>query len=243
MKKVRKALLLVLALTVLFTTVAHAEETYLGQTESFYEEQVPAILESTFYGLESIDEITFKKNNSVGYMADAYEEYMSLFEGLGEFKESGDVSFSYDEETGRLSVICEATFENAKLETTVVCVLFGDDLNIESISFAQRDLQESTFGQKMVNAAMNTLIGVCVVFVVLIFISFLIYLLGFVPKLVEGKGKKTEAPAAAVATETVPVLEEATDDTELIAVIAAAIAASEGTSTDGFVVRSIRKRR
>ena len=31
------------------------------------------------------------------------------------------------------------------------------------------------------------------------------------------------------------------DGTELIAVIAAAIAASEGTSTDGFVVRSIRK--
>ena len=32
------------------------------------------------------------------------------------------------------------------------------------------------------------------------------------------------------------------DDTELVAVIAAAIAASEGAaSTDGFVVRSIRK--
>ena len=31
------------------------------------------------------------------------------------------------------------------------------------------------------------------------------------------------------------------DDTELVAVIAAAIAAAEGTTTDGFVVRSIRK--
>ena len=31
-------------------------------------------------------------------------------------------------------------------------------------------------------------------------------------------------------------------DTELVAVIAAAIAAYEGTSTDGFVVRSIRRR-
>ena len=36
--------------------------------------------------------------------------------------------------------------------------------------------------------------------------------------------------------------EDVTDDLELVAVIAAAIAASEGqTSTDGFVVRSIRK--
>ena len=36
--------------------------------------------------------------------------------------------------------------------------------------------------------------------------------------------------------------EEFSDDAELVAVIAAAIAAYEGTgSTDGFVVRSIRK--
>ena len=33
-----------------------------------------------------------------------------------------------------------------------------------------------------------------------------------------------------------------TEDEELVAVIAAAIAAAEGTTTDGFVVRSIRRR-
>ena len=36
--------------------------------------------------------------------------------------------------------------------------------------------------------------------------------------------------------------EELCDDLELVAVIAAAIAAAEGTSTDSFVVRSIRRR-
>ena len=35
--------------------------------------------------------------------------------------------------------------------------------------------------------------------------------------------------------------EELSDDLELVAVITAAIAASAGTSTDGFVVRSIRR--
>ena len=35
----------------------------------------------------------------------------------------------------------------------------------------------------------------------------------------------------------------AEDDAELVAVIAAAIAAAEGTSTDGFVVRSIKRRK
>ena len=38
------------------------------------------------------------------------------------------------------------------------------------------------------------------------------------------------------------VQDNTTDDTELIAVIAAAIAASEGTSTSDFVVRSINRR-
>ena len=38
------------------------------------------------------------------------------------------------------------------------------------------------------------------------------------------------------------VTDNVTDDEELVAVIAAAIAAAEGTTTDGFVVRSIRRR-
>ena len=50
-----------------------------------------------------------------------------------------------------------------------------------------------------------------------------------------------EAVAEETAVEEVAVVEE-TDDLELIAVITAAIAAQEGTSTDGFVVRSIRRR-
>ena len=56
------------------------------------------------------------------------------------------------------------------------------------------------------------------------------------------KKKAAEEAAAAPTPATVaadPVQEA--DNSELIAVIAAAIAASEGTSTDGFVVRSIRK--
>ena len=80
------------------------------------------------------------------------------------------------------------------------------------------------------------------VFVVLIFISFIIYLLGFIPKLqkkLSGKGKaaeeKKETPVQAAPAPAVSAPQAAgTDDGELAAVIAAAIAASEGTSTDGF---------
>ena len=98
-----------------------------------------------------------------------------------------------------------------------------------------------SFATTMKNAALNTLMGLGTVFVILIFLIFLISLFKFVP----GSGaqqvkKKEETPAPAPVPVAVPVQEEA-DDSELIAVIAAAIAASEGTTTDGFVVRSIRK--
>lgn len=49
------------------------------------------------------------------------------------------------------------------------------------------------------------------------------------------------APAPAPVQEAVPVEEDLTDDLELVAVITAAIAASENTSADGLVVRSIRR--
>ena len=84
----------------------------------------------------------------------------------------------------------------------------------------------------------------------MIFISFIIYLLGFIPKLqkkLSGKGKaaeeKKETPVQAAPAPAVSAPQAAgTDDGELAAVIAAAIAASQNAvSTDGFVVRSIRK--
>lgn len=91
-------------------------------------------------------------------------------------------------------------------------------------------------------AGLNTLMGIGTVFIMLVFLSFIIYLFKFVPIIFgDKKEAKKEAPAPAPApVVAVPAVEE-TDDTELIAVISAAIAASEGTSTDGFVVRSIRK--
>ena len=95
---------------------------------------------------------------------------------------------------------------------------------------------------------MNTVMGLGTVFVILIFLIFVISLFKYIPGLVEGKKKESApapaaaAPAPVAAPVAEPAVEDVTDDGKLIAVIAAAIAASEGkTSTDGFVVRSIRK--
>ena len=105
-----------------------------------------------------------------------------------------------------------------------------------------------TLAQNMEKAAMNTVMGLGTVFVILVFLIFVISLFKYIPGLVEGKKKESKpapaaaAPAPVAAPVAEPAVEDVTDDGELIAVIAAAIAASEGkTSTDGLVVRSIRK--
>ena len=97
-------------------------------------------------------------------------------------------------------------------------------------------------GEIMFKAFLNTVIGMGTVFVVLILISLIISCFTLVSKF-EAKQKKEEpAPAAAPVVEQIAAKEELSDDTELVAVIAAAVAAYEGAaSTDGFVVRSIRK--
>lgn len=100
-------------------------------------------------------------------------------------------------------------------------------------------------GKTLQRAGLNTLMGVGTVFVMLVLLSLLISLFRFIPnpeakKAAEAKAAK-EAQAAVIAAAPVQAEENLADDGELVAVIAAAIAAAEGTTTDGFVVRSIRK--
>ena len=98
-------------------------------------------------------------------------------------------------------------------------------------------------GEILSNAALNTLMGMGVVFIVLILISLVISAFSLINK-AEAKMHKQAAPVKVPEKQTpAPVIEEedVTDDTELVAVIAAAIAAYEGTSVEGLVVRSIRK--
>ena len=106
-----------------------------------------------------------------------------------------------------------------------------------------------TFGESMEKAALNTLLGMGTVFVVLILISIIISSFGLISKfqkMKEEKAKKADVKADAVDNTIAQIIEkeELADDLELVAVIAAAIAASEGAaSTDGFVVRSIKRRK
>ena len=92
-------------------------------------------------------------------------------------------------------------------------------------------------------AGLNTLIGMGTTFAILMFISLLISTFSFIPKLF-GKKEAKKAEAVEQKKPEIPVEtieEDLTDDLELVAVITAAIAAAEGTSTDGVVIRSIKR--
>ena len=134
-------------------------------------------------------------------------------------------------------VSTEAEYKNRK---ATILFVFDEKMNVESMDVSAK----FSMGEVLTKAGLNTLLGMGTVFVVLIFLAFLISLMKYIPVLMnffEKKDKEAEAKEA-VQTETVAETAELTDDLELIAVITAAIAAQEGTSTDGFVVRSIRRR-
>jgi len=108
------------------------------------------------------------------------------------------------------------------------------------------DESQITFGKKMGNAAGNIVVGLLTVFLVLIILLIVISSFGLVNKATQKKAapapsaKAAPAPAAKAAPAAAP--DQAADNSELIAVIAAAIAAAEGAaSADGYVVRSIRR--
>ena len=102
-------------------------------------------------------------------------------------------------------------------------------------------------------ALINTALGMGTVFVVLILISFVIYLLKFVPMLLGSGKKKAQDKAVADSAPVVEATEKAVasvanDDAQVVAVIMAAIAAQMSEETgvpvaaDGLVIRSIKKR-
>jgi sodium pump decarboxylase gamma subunit len=99
----------------------------------------------------------------------------------------------------------------------------------------------------MLRAGLNTLMGMGIVFLVLIFISIIIWLLKFVPALFEKPKEKSVIPESVPAPRPAAATNTAiTDDTELLAVITAAIMAlraeESSSGNSDFVVRSIRRR-
>ena len=157
----------------------------------------------------------------------------------GSYIEHGDYSFKMT--NGKIEVSAYAKFEN---RDAVISFMFNSESKLESMDVSVN----METGEILQKAGLYTVLGMGTVFSVLILIAFIISLFKFIPAIQAAFTKKpaeTEAvqvPVQAAPAEAPAAEEAAADDTELIAVISAAIAAAEGASTDGFIVRSIRRR-
>ena len=208
-------------------------KTQLASTAKQLTEAIIAMSEDDLKGYMESDD-AFTQNAATAWDGSREE----LGEKKGDIDEK-EITVEYSDD--QYTVVVPVSFEKNKADFTYVIDKTGAPTSLAV------DVQY-TLAQNMEKAAMNTLMGLGTVFVILVFLIFVISLFKYIPGLVEGKKKESKpapaaaAPAPVAAPVAEPAVEDVTDDGELIAVIAAAIAASEGkTSTDGFVVRSIRK--
>lgn len=196
------------------------------------------------------EEIEYMLNSQYNIQVDGnaflkgIESFRSAGESMGAITATNGSTVKVD---GK-EIIVEVEVAGEKKNATAELIFSNDMfLTLKSASLNP----SSTAGELMANAGLNTLIGMGTVFAVLILISLIISCFKVIPKIQENMAKK-KAPAkestgvdnaVTQIVEQETSVDEETDDCELIAVIAAAIAASEGAAAaDGFVVRSIRRR-
>ncbi|MDE6128011.1 MAG: OadG family protein [Lachnospiraceae bacterium] len=231
------------------TAAFHQQHYNVHELEAVTEDNLNAALQVATgnygysYGVDTID----VEGNAI---LNGIVSFSGSYSGLGDVvidRQNISYKVSGDEIIVTVPVIGSVTDKEGNPKTAEIEVIFTNDifLTVESCTLNI----DQTIGELMGKAAMDTVMGMGTVFLILILISLIIWALGGIPKLQEklsGKQKKEAVQAAPAADSTAvqTVVEENGDDLELIAVIAAAIAASEGAAgTDGFVVRSIRKRR
>ncbi len=218
------------------------------------EEAFATILPDTKLSELTMEEISHVCEQSFGLEMDGYavktavESFNSALEVMGGISEIGVVEAQIDDKQIIVNVEVKGVNKDANAE-----IIFSNDMFMRLESAALNPV--STMGELMTKAAMNTLIGMGSVFIVLILISLIIYAFGVIPKLQASSAKRKEEKKQKAVSENTGIdnavaqitaqeeVADATKDLELVAAIAAAIAAYEGAATtDGFVVRSIIRR-
>lgn len=254
MKKIRKVLLFICVLTCIFSLTACGDKKEDSEQLQYDEsELIGALVQNTETIAEWNDETI---EDAMDEYDDEDESQAALKSGLSQFKvarddageyvgfyldENEDAIYTISEKDGKIKVKAKAQFEKRDVTITYEFGVIKKQLSITGITYEPY----YTLGEKMKNAALNTLMGMGVVVLVLAFLSLLISLFKYVNKaqksFEERKADKVKTPIDSAIEQIELKEEEQTDDLEVIAVITAAIAAMEQTSTDGFVVRSIKR--
>lgn len=224
-----------------------ATETIVPMFVEFMDDEV-----ASYFDENTMQEIEYIFSDQYGLNVDGYgvtmaiESFHLAKDSVGEYQGIGTVEAEIDDDR----IIIEVEVLGTKKNATAEVILSND--RFFTLESAALNPQE-TMSEMMAKATLNTLIGMGTVFVVLILISLIISSFKLISKVQDGstkqEPKKAEAntgidkAVAQIAAKEAEAANEV-DNLELVAVIAAAIAASQGAATtDGFVVRSIIRRR
>lgn len=259
MKKIKRFLITFCFMLIFSSIPVYATDydDYFSNAQATLSEKDAALAtgESYMSTFAAMDEVTAKyyKDNANGFLREAAEVYHGYLENdtLGEYKEITESNV--EEEKDGYLVTVTAEFEKAKLTMKLECKHISNQLTPTGLTFSTEDANVKSLGKKLADAGLNTLIGLFTVFLILILISYIISLFKYIPAIQEKMSKKDAAKNAELtAVQNVSaqteqkeeieenIQEELAGDSELVAVITAAIIAS-GASPDGFVVRSIRR--
>lgn len=232
------AMICVLALTFTMSVCAFAADEVTDDEVANYKSAAETLI-SQIAGFSDEEIETYLAQNDA-FTTATMESWKGVKDELGAY--SSIVSQDVEKDGDVVTISTVAQFEKAKAD--VVLML---DLGQQMYTSMTYSVQYS-LAANMQRAGMNTLMGIGIVFLMLVFLSFVIGLFKYIEKF-QNVGKKKaaeeapkaeEAPAPAIA-QSEAADEDFADDLELVAVISAAIAAYENTSGDSFVVRSIKK--
>lgn len=213
---------------------------------SMYYESIESSIEQTLSQISQLsdDQIASYEKSTDENTKHLVAAWDQAREGLGAF-ESVEY-YDVDEADGAITFSLNAKYADAEKAGSKVTVNVVYDMTAQSTTYTW-DVKE-TLGRSLAAAGENTVIGILNVTLILLFLSFVISLFKYIPN---GESKKQKELAAAQAAAPVTPAgaepeaedEDVTDDSELAAVITAAIAASqESAPAEGFVVRSIKRR-
>ena len=249
MKKIISIALVVLTL-VLGMVGCSNEAVQISEEEQAY---LATYMQKTVQTLSALTEENFEELRSLPEL----ETDLTLRQGFGipieaeEFLDIMDVWESAEQECGELLALDIDTLTFVQNSDGVAVVIKGDFQIRDATITVQFDKNQYiktmnvsgvySKGEIFKKAGLNTILGMGVVFAVLIFLAFVIGLLKYVPTILEKFQRKENVEPIEDDEEDAGL--ECNDDLELVAVITAAIAAKEGTSSNGFVVRSIKRRK
>lgn len=240
MKRKLKSLLMVicaLAMTLAMSVCAFAAEAEVTEEEAANYKAAAESLISQIAGFSDEDiELYLAQNDE--FTTNVLESWKSVKDELGAY--SSIVSQDVERDGNTVTVTTVAQFEKAKADVVMI-------LDLQQQAYTSMTYNVNyPMSVNMERAGLNTLMGLGIVFLMLLFLSFVIGLFKYVSKAQDSMAKKNAPAAQPVPAAAVPAVQEAADedfadDLELVAVISAAIAAYENTSGDSFVVRSIKK--